>query len=464
MNPSIALFLWFVFLVGLFRYDPAKEDGISAALWVPLTWFFFLGSRPPAMWLGLSYGDTAQALEDGNPLDRTIFSLLMLAAIVILAKRSFNWRAFIHENTALALFVGFAMISVIWSDFPLATFKKWFRDTGVIMAVLVVLTDPRPAEAVRTIFRRLCYLIVPLSVVLVKYYPALGKAYSPWGGQEYTGVSTSKNMLGLLCLVSGVFFFWDTITRWRERREVRSRRIILVNIAFLGMTLWLLNLCQSSTSMICLVIGCFVIAAAHSKTGRRHPSWIKALAPASFALYLILAVGLGMGGQMSKAVGKTADMSDRTHIWEVLLSVPINPVLGTGYQSFWVGPRLQWVWDRLNGDNVASAHNGYLQIYLDLGLVGLLLLGVFLIATYRKTCIRLDPLTPLGSLSLGLLTLMLFYNISEASFEINLLFVIFLLAAIPIPEDTEDSWSIDGSLDEDFSNASVGVETVGHTW
>ena len=141
-----------------------------------------------------------------------------------------------------------------------------------------------------------------------------------------------------------------------------------------------------------------------------------------------------MGAQLSQAVGKSGNMSDRTHIWEVLLSVPINPVLGTGYQSFWLGPRVPWIWARLDGDTVLEAHNGYLQIYLDLGLIGLFIISTFLIATYHKICKRLKPLTNLASLSLGLWTLLLFYNVSEASLEINLLFVTFLLAAIPLSE------------------------------
>ena len=144
------------------------------------------------MWLGLSYGSATQALEDGNPIDRTIFSLLMLVVIVILARRSFQWRNFVSQNSALVWFLAFALLSVAWSDFPLATFKKWFRDVGVYMAVLVVLSDPRPVEAVRTVLRRVCYLLVPLSILLIKYYPELGKSFSPWGGQEYTGVSTAR--------------------------------------------------------------------------------------------------------------------------------------------------------------------------------------------------------------------------------------------------------------------------------
>ena len=118
---------------------------------------------------------------------------------------------------------------------------------------------------------------------------------------------------------------------------MRVRRVILVNIAFIGMTLWLLNLSDSKTSTICLSLGCLVIAAAHCSFGRRHISWVKALAPTSFLLYLILTLGFGMGAQLSESVGRSGDMSDRTRIWEAPLSVPINPLLGTGYQSFWIG-------------------------------------------------------------------------------------------------------------------------------
>ncbi len=157
-----------------------------------------------------------------------------------------------------------------------------------------------------------------------------------------------------------------------------------------------------------------------------------------FTVYLLLTLGLGMGAHLSQAVGKSANMSDRTHIWEVLLSVPINPLLGTGYQSFWLGPRVAWVWARLNGDNVMEAHNGYLAIYLELGLIGLFLLCTFLIATYRKICKRLTPLTPVGSLGLGLWTLLLFYNVTEAAFGGGLLWITLLMGSLTVPQRSED--------------------------
>ncbi|PYV66592.1 MAG: hypothetical protein DMG97_29175, partial [Acidobacteria bacterium] len=152
----------------------------------------------------------------------------------------------------------------------------------------------------------------------------------------------------------------------------------------------------------------------------------------------------------------------RTHIWEVLLSVPINPVLGTGYQSFWLGPRAEWVWARLGGDNVLEAHNGYLQIYLELGLIGLFLLCMFLIATYRKIGKRLQPLTPLGSLGLGLWTLLLFYNVTEAAFGAGLLFINLLMGSLTVPQRAKARVhaSAPMALDDTEHAADVSFEMV----
>jgi O-antigen ligase len=153
-----------------------------------------------------------------------------------------------------------------------------------------------------------------------------------------------------------------------------------------------------------------------------------------FVVYVILAWGFGMFGQFSESLGKNATGSHRTVIWQVLLMVPINSVLGAGYQSFWVdGSRVAWVWARLDGDNVIGSHNGYLETYLNLGLVGLSLLCMFLITTYRKLCTQLESVTPLGTLGMGLWSLSLFYNVTEAQFQLGLLFVTLLMGTLAVP-------------------------------
>src|SRR2546426_2212572 len=106
MPPSLALLLWLILLLALFRFDPAKDPRASLALWVPLIWMFIVATRLPAQWLDSSdLGQSAQALEEGSPIDRSFLSLLILLAIGILVARSFKWGAFIGRNRALVAFL-----------------------------------------------------------------------------------------------------------------------------------------------------------------------------------------------------------------------------------------------------------------------------------------------------------------------------------------------------------------------
>ena len=433
MPPSLAFSLWFLLLLGLLRFDPTRNAKTSLALWVPVIWLFILGSRLPSQWLGGQMGVVAGALEEGNPLDRSIFSALMLLAIGILASRSFKWADFLARNIVLVAFLAFALLSVIWSDFSLVALKRWFRDLGGYLMVLVVLSDSSPRTAMCVVFRRLCFLLVPLSVVLVKYYPAIGKQYDSWTGVAmYSGVTTSKNMLGVVCLISGLFFFWDTLTNWADRKRRVTKQRISVNLAILVMTLYLLQLSASATSQVCLVLGCLVIITTHSRTFQRHPRVFQAMIPASFLLYLILAFGFGMNGKLAGAVGRDPTLTDRTKIWSLVLSMHTNPLIGTGYESFWLGPRLQKIWQAGLG-SLNEAHNGYLQVYLNLGLIGLLLAIGFLFASYRTIWRKLGTSSGLDSLALGVWTVLVFYNMTEAAFG-GLLWMLILLGSLRLPE------------------------------
>jgi O-antigen ligase len=439
MPPSLALILWLVLLLALWRFDPAREPKTSLALWVPVIWMFIAASRLPSQWLwGINTTPPPEHIEEGSPLDRSIFLILILLAIAILVSRSFKWGAFVTRNSALMAFLCFALLSACWSDFPFVAFKRWFRDLGNYFVILVVLSDPRPLEAVRTVLRRLGYLLIPLSIVLVKYYPEIGRQYDYWlGTAMYVGPTTSKNMLGVLCLVTGLFFFWDTVTRWSDRKERRTKRIILVNIAFIAMTLWLLNLSDSATSRVCLLIGCMVVAAAQTQACRRRPAFLKVLIPATFLLYLIVAFGFGMMGDLAKAVGRNPTLTARTQIWTLLLSMHTNPLLGTGYGSFWLGPRFLKILQSGFG-SINESHNGYLETYLNLGIIGLCLLLAFLIAGYRTICRRLKPFYSLSSFTLAVWTILIFYNVTEAAFQGGLLWMTLLPGALAVSERAGD--------------------------
>lgn len=437
MPSSLALLLWFVGVAVLLRFDPARETRTSLALWVPLVWMFIIATRLPSQWLGGGQIQSAsQALEEGNSLDRAIFASLIVLSFVILLIRSFNWGSFLARNFFLAVFLLLALTSVMWSDFPFVAFKRWFRDLGNYLVILLVVSDPQPIEAVRTLLRRLCFLFIPLSILLVKYFPNIGKQYEFWSGNNmFVGASTSKNMLGVACLVSGVYFFWDTLSRWPNRRERRAKPAILVNVVLIAMTLYLLKLSNSATSQVCLAIGCLVVAAASLRLMKHHPGILKVSIPVALCAYMILQFGFGINGEIAGMVGRNANLTGRTDLWKFLLGMHTNPALGTGYESFWLGPRLAAVWSNFPGTGINEAHNGYLEVYINLGLIGLLLLSVFLIASYRSIGKALSSGFSLASLSLALWTVLLFYNVTESAFRgSQLMWVVFLVGALAVSQ------------------------------
>lgn len=445
MPPHLAIGLYLILMVLLFLIDP-RVKRTSSWLWVPLTWLFIIGSRQPSQWLGGEVSTVAGRMEEGNSLDRGVYIGLMILAMGILMARSFRWNLFFTQNLPLTLFLSFALISVVWSDYTLVALKRWFRDIGNYLMILVILSEPYPVEAVRVVIRRLCFLLITLSIVLIKYYPEIGREYDYWSGTAwYSGATTSKNMLGVLCLISGLFFLWDIVMQVRGPWSRARNLILLLNCTYLLMTIWLLNLANSKTSSICLVLGSVIILASQTRMIESHPAILKVAAPSLVIGYVIAETVLGVDitAAIASLVGRDPTLTGRDHIWSVVLSMDTNALIGTGYESFWLGPRLLEVWRRA-GTGLNQAHNGYLEVYLNLGVVGLSLLGAFLVSSLQAIW-KNWVTSGFGPFNLALWLILMFYNVTEAAFKTQFVWLMFLFGAISVSPQLKISSELSGS-------------------
>ena len=151
---------------------------------------------------------------------------------------------------------------------------------------------------------------------------------------------------------------------------------------------------------------------------------------------------------MLQSLGRNSTLTGRTQIWAAVLAQRINPVLGTGFESFWMGNRLQSVWT-LSQVGIEEAHNGYLELYLNLGWVGLTLMGMLIVTGYRNglELFRRDPVA--GQLRMAFLTCGVIYSCTEAGFRMmNPVWIGFLLAivAVPVGEAVENTQTSDFAL------------------
>lgn len=129
-------------------------------------------------------------------------------------------------------------------------------------------------------------------------------------------------------------------------------------------------------------------------------------------------------------LGRDPTLTDRTEVWEDALALVSNPVLGMGFESFWLGQRLTILWSKWWWQPNQS-HNGYIETYLNLGAVGVFLLFGILISTFRKISKQLIVEFNFSRLRLGFLFAIIFYNYTEAAFKaVHLVWTVFHIIAI----------------------------------
>ena len=433
LPPSVATVLTLGFIAFLFWRDIRERPHVTGALWIPLIWFLIICSRQPSEWLntfGFQVG--AVTLEEGSPFDACIYFTLIAAGAYVLSKRHIQISEIVRNNQWLTIFFIYCLLSIFWSDFPFVAFKRWIKVLGHPIMALVILTEPDPLEGLTRLMKRCAYVIIPVSILFIKYYPQLGRGFDRWSGAAFnTGITTNKNGLGCDCLILGYFFCWHLLQTWSLERGKPRRNELFLTGGFLLAIWWLLSMAHSSTSLVSLFVGLLIVVI----LGRRFVD--KRL----IGTYLIIAAialviaewGFDIYGSAIRLLGKDPTLTDRTFLWSELLKVDINPFLGTGFESFWLGDRVRNLAES-RWWQPSQAHNGYLETYLNLGLVGLVLLAGLLIATFWKSRRELLTNFQYGRFRLGFLVAVIAYNWTEAAFKnISTIWFVFCIIAMDAP-------------------------------
>jgi exopolysaccharide production protein ExoQ len=447
MPPRLASVLTLGFMIWLFRRDLREQLNVTGALWLPTLWLVIAASRPVTTWLnmlGLPMGGPIE-VEEGSPLDALVYAGLIAAGFYVLSKRGVDLSKVTQENPWLTVFLVYCFLAIFWSDFPFVSFKRWIKIVGHPIMALVLFTEPDPKEALVRLMKRCAYVVLPVSILFIKYYPQYGRRSSQWGGENMNiGIAIDKNMLGAICLILAMFLFWHLIQILRTKKSVWRRNELRLILFLLLMVGYLLRQAHSATSTISLVIGGIIIWL----LGRRFVDKrvIGGYAVAGLILFIIAQTTFDVFNGIVGVSGHGSTFQSRVVLWHELLQVEINPIFGTGFEGFWLGERVRSLWEAVRWA-ANEAHNGYLETYLNLGLVGLLILIGLLVATFRKCSGELFRDFEWGRFRMGYLIAIIAYNWTEASFRrvSPLWFVFYIIAMeyrhpeIPSAEELTDT-------------------------
>ena len=439
MPPLVATILFFLGILVLFALDRQANGRTSKALWIPVMWLLIGGSRNISEWLHMgSPMSQGERYLEGSPLDRAVLGALIIFGLIVLLTRPRQVGAVLRASAPVLLYFVYCGMSSLWSDHPDVAFKRWIRAVGDVVMILVVLTDTDWLVALKRVLTRVGFLLLPLSVLLIRYYPNLGRGYSISGETMFwTGVTSDKNGLGMICLVFGLGNLWYLIEIYKEQKGPERTRSLVAHGILVLITLWLLWESNSMTSISCFALAAALMAAAGRWPLARKPVVVSLLAATAVAFSAFALFSGGAGGLL-QTMGRNPTLTGRTEVWKAILPFAQNPIFGSGYESFWLGDRLVTIGQMINSPGIQEAHNGYLEIYLNLGWIGLALLALIIAMGYRRVVVltlRQHPNT--GKLMLAYFVLALIYNFTEAGFKMqNPVWIFFLLAVMAIPKAT----------------------------
>jgi exopolysaccharide production protein ExoQ len=429
MPPSLALLVCAVLVLVLLRIERRASRGVSAAMWIPTTWMLFSASRPLADWF-----DVRGSNESGSTLDRLLLSGLGFVGLVVLARRRFDWTGTLRRQVALLALLAFMCVSALWSDITLIALKRWGREWVVLVVAMVITSEANPRQALAAVLRRVAYVLIPFSLVLIKYYPAFGRRYGRWSGVEmWTGVTGHKNELGRLCMISIFFLLWALYHRWRERSKLGGWYLPWADVAIIALAAYLLNGSDSATSLATLALNVAIFMGLLSL--RKLKLRVPQLALLALVLFLVaygasvpFLAGTNVAG-LTSILGRDSTLTGRTEVWAVVLPArERQPLLGYGFGSFWTDARRELY-------DIPTAHNGYLDVMLELGEVGLAFYIVWLLSCARQLHRALAKDYEWASFGICLLLSSLIYNATESALNslTEYITAVVLLTSLVVP-------------------------------
>lgn len=327
-----------------------------------------------------------------------IIAALTLAALGIwipaIARQQptrFRWR---RLPWAALGYGALALASVLWSRWPGATALTWMLLAGVTVVALLVATMLTWQEIARAISTALkCILglslLVELWVALVLRHPVLPNLVDVPEGDidphlywvrgnlfndgRIQGIVGNAHALAMMCLfaliVFGVLFF----------TQVRRRGALPVWAA-----LALLLLIKAASATVFLSIGVIIVVVFAALSVRRVSPRRRGVLYIAFAVIAVAGVSLVLvlRDRLLEMLGKGSDLTGRVEIWQAVWERAITrPAFGNGFSSPWVpwDPGFDG-WIMNHGLTVFHAHNMWLDVLLQLGVAGLVLMGIAWVA------------------------------------------------------------------------------------
>jgi O-antigen ligase len=386
-NPTAVERCWLVFALSLLNATPLLIGQPQGAL-----------SLNPVEYL-------ENVSIEGDPIKQTILFGLYLGCAILLLSRT-RPRTWLFLGTPLLLLIGWSVASVGWSVSPAVSLRRAIALLGTV----VFGTYAGLRFDFRDMLRLMSYtaaIVLIGSLIVAVVMPTLGLDYDG----RLRGVFAHKNALGGYAALSFLVLVSVLLeTKYRSKMvAINDGLLAVICIACMAFA-------QSAAVIPVLMVALPLLLV--GRIIRIGDFGVLALVPIVIIIASVaLAAAIYNSAAIAAILGKDPDISGRTLVWDFAVRMLLeHPWLGYGYEAFWVGEGSPGaVFWRLTHLGVPHAHNGYLQLTLDLGSIGLaLFLIALIVAAVKLAWLLRFGRQPFTAWAFGFLGFDLAANLSES--------------------------------------------------
>jgi O-antigen ligase len=356
----------------------------------------------------------------GNSLALVLQIAFYSAAFCFIA---FGWRNFVHAAWGAQWIIMLSMLaasSAVWSQDPEFTLRR----SAVLLATTAFGVYFGSRYTITEQLRLLawtCALVVVSSYAFGLFLPKYGVDHLAHPG-DWQGVFVQKNSLARAMVFSALVFYFVRPAAWARFR-------------WLGLagSIGLLVLSRSVTGIVVFAV---IIAILPFYGLIRNK--LTVVVPVGIAVGLLLVVGVPLigayGQELLPILHRSSTLTGRTDLWHaVLFSAAKHPWLGYGFNTFWMGMRGESASVMLQVDWFPKhSHNGFLDLVLDLGVVGLVTFLAGYLSLWSKALRLISRAAgPNPAWVCTYLCFMFIYNLTESSILVqnNLFWILYVSTA-----------------------------------
>lgn len=335
-------------------------------------------------WAEKSYDVSEMTMS--NPINQVFYSFIFILAAISITphyKKFFFWLNF---EKIIFLFLLWCGITIIFAIDPFVSFKRLFQYiTTSLVFIAFYLNIPDEKYLIKILKYLFGFYIILTLLVCLVIPDAKDPSFNTWRGFHAT-----KNNLGQYASVSIIFFSYLYLI---------SKNLLekIFNFFFITLSLVLLIGSFSMTNIVLMTIFITFFILINGRKIFEPLGLSQKFFFVMITFFILISITIfiiypELTAIFFEITGKDPTLTGRTEIWALVLNQSINDLItGVGFQSFWIPEKLSkiilfqyWMPNQ--------SHNGYVDIILEVGIIGLILFAFVVYSFIKKINLKSNGL------------------------------------------------------------------------